>query len=446
MNQKGRHVLFTVITALLCSPLPKPGEAQTLDADRTQISRSLTLSQAVQVGLRENLTVRAARSDVKAAGAAARIAQSQRLPQLSTTTYLTYGDFSNIFNTAPNVSPVNNILVPSQGYADQNLMFSLPFYTSGRLENQARAASERERAAVLDVGGMQTEITLRIKETYYRVLLAAENIRTAQARVDAAAELVKTTQALFTAGKGLESSVLRVKAEQADAQRLLTTARNEQAKSLLDLKVVLGVRLDSDISLTDTLAFIPPSGDLAAQIADAARLRPELLAAQARASAAGYQIGAVRGSQGPQVYGMAMADALTSRPSGTREGYSVGLVISLPLLDGGQRRAETMQARAQKERAQAEEQDLELRVANEVQQAWLDVQTAAENYHTAQMALQAAQSAYDVTALRVQNQKGILLEQLDALAALTQARGNVAQSLYDHSLAVARLQRAVGRP
>ncbi len=126
---------------------------------------------------------------------------------------------------------------------------------------------------------------------------------------------------------------------------------------------------------------------------------------------------------------MAMADGFTSHPQGTREGYTVGVVLSLPLMDGGQRRAETAQARARQERAEAEARDLELRVAVEVQQAWLDVQTAAENYRTAQAALQAAQAAYDVTALRVQNQKGLLVEQLDALAALTQARGNVAQAL-----------------
>jgi outer membrane protein len=436
---------LAALIVLICSALSKPAGAQTLGADRPQIEGTLTLVQAVQTGLRENLMVRAARADVRAAGAATRIARSQRLPQLSATTYLTYGDFSNIFNTAPNVTPMNNIAVPSQGYADQNLTFTIPFYTSGRLENQVRAASERERAAVSDVGGVQAELALRIKDAYYRALLAAENAKVAQARVDAAAELVKTTQALFTAGKGLESSVLRVEAEQADAQRLLTTARNAQAKAFLDLKAAMGVRLDSDIRLADALAFTPPIGDLTAQLADAARLRPELMAARARVSAADHQASAVRGSQGPQVYGMAMADGLTSRPLGTRAGYSVGLVISLPLLDGGQRRAETVQARAQEERAQAEERDLELRIANEVQQAWLDVQTAAENYHTAQVALQAAQSAYDVTALRVQNQKGILVEQLDALAALTQARGSAAQSLYDHSLAAARLQRAVGR-
>ena len=420
--------------------------AEMLGADRPRLGGALTLVQAVGIGLRENLMLRAAQADVRAAAAATRIVRSQRMPQLSATTYLTYGDFSNIFSTAPNVTPGNSLLVPAQGYADQNLMFTVPVYTSGRLEHQNRAASDRERAVAEDAGGVQTETALRIKEPYYRALLAAETVKAAQARVEAAGELIKTTQALFAAGKGLESSVRRVEAEQADAQRLLTTARNGRAKALLDLKAAMGVRLESDITPADALVFMPPVGALAAQLRDAGRLRPELRSARARLAAAGHQTSAIRSSQGPQVYGMAMADGLTSHPNGTREGYSVGLVISLPLLDGGQRQAETAQARAQEERAQAEARDLELRVANEVQQSWLDVQTAAENYRTAQTALVAAQSAYEVTALRVQNQKGILVEQLDALAALTQARSNVAQALYDHSLAAARLQRAVGRP
>jgi outer membrane protein len=431
--------------ALLCFAATQRVGAQALGADRPQIQGALTLTQALQTGLRENLMVQAAQVDVQAAAAATRIARSQQRPQLSTTTYLTYGDFGNIFSTAPNVTPENSLLVPAQAYADQNLTFMTPLYTSGRLEYQSRAASERERAAVSDVTGVRAETTLRIEEAYYRALLAAENIKAAQARVDAAAELVKTTQALFAAGKGLEASVRRVEAEQADARRLLATARNLRAKALLDLKAAMGVRLESEITPTDSLSFHAPVGDLTTQLTDAARLRPELRSARARLTAAGYQTRAVRGSQGLQVYGMAMADGLVSRPLGNREGYTVGLVLSLPLLDGGQRQAETAQARAQAERAQAEKRDLELRIANEVQQAWLDVQTAAENYATAQTALQAAQSSYDVTVVRVQNQKGLLLEQLDALTALTQARTNVAQALHDHALASARLRRAAGR-
>lgn len=425
---------------------PVGGKTQTLGADRPEIKGPLALEQAVQTGLRENLMVRAAQADVRAAVAETRVARSQTRPQVSANTYLSFGDSSNILYTAGNVMPQNYLNVPSQGFADQNLTLMVPIYSSGRLENSVKAASQRERAVTADAGGVQAETALRIKDAYYRALLAVETVKTAQTRVDASAELVKTTQALFTAGKGLEASVRRVEAEQADARRALTTARNTEAKALLDLKAAMGVRLDSDISLSDALTFTPPTGDLAAQLADATKTRPELQAVHARTTAAETQTRSVRGSQGPQVYGMAMADGFTSHLQGTREGYTVGVVLSLPLLDGGQRRAETAQARARQERAEAEARDLELRVAVEVQQAWLDVQTAAENYRTAQTALQAAQSAYEVTALRVQNQKGLLVEQLDALASLTQARGNVAQALYDHSLAAARLQRAVGRP
>ena len=419
-------------------PLPALG------AGRQEQNGPLTLSQAIAFGLRENLLLRAARADVRAAAEDTRIARSQTCPQISANTYLAFGDANNILYTAGTVTPPNYLNVPSQGFADQNVTLMAPLYTGGRLESGLRAARSRERGAAFDAQGVQAETALRITDAYYRVLLGAENVRAAQARVTASMALVQNAQALFAAGKGLQSSVLRVQAEQADAQRVLTTARNTQAKSLLDLKAAMGARLDSDITLTDTLAFMPPVGDLAAQLRDAARLRPELQSARARLNAAQSQTGATRGAQGPQVYGMAMADGSLSHPQRTREGYTVGVVVSLPLLDGGQRRAETAQARARQERAEADAQDMELRVGVEVRQAWLDAQTAAENYRTALSAVQSAQSAYEVTSLRVQNQKGLLVEQLDALAALTQARGNVAQALYDHALAIARLQRAAG--
>lgn len=456
-----RVVAWTVLNVALAF-VPTTVQAQTADraaenapaststlalgADRPQQNGPLTLAQAIQIGLRENLMIRAANADVRAAGEDTRIARSQTRPQLSANTYLSFGDSNNILYTAGNVMPANYLSVPSQGFADQNLTLMAPIYTSGRLQEGVKAALQRERAVILDAGGVRAEIALRITDAYYRALLGLENVKSAQARVEASLDLVQTTQALFDAGKGLESSVRRVQAEQADAQRVLTTARNTQAKALLDLKAAMGVRLDSDVTLRDALTFTVPTGDLAAQLADAARLRPELLAVRSRALAAQSQTRSVRGSQGPQVYGMAMADGFTSHPQGTREGYTVGVVFSLPLIDGGQRRAESAQARARQDRANAEASDMELRVGVEVQEAWLDVQTAAENYHTAQSALVSAQSAYDVTALRVQNQKGLLVEQLDALATLTQARGNVAQALYDHRIADARLARAVGRP
>jgi outer membrane protein TolC len=86
----------------------------------------------------------------------------------------------------------------------------------------------------------------------------------------------------------------------------------------------------------------------------------------------------------------------------------------------------------------------DLAVERDVRQAWLDVQSAQANAVSAEASVKAAQSAYDVTALRVSAGKSIVIEQLDALEALVRAKSDLAQSTFDQVLAVAKLNRATG--
>jgi outer membrane protein len=403
----------------------------------------ISLQMAIGIGLRESPAVRAALADARAAAAEKQAARSMTLPQLSANTYLTYGDSSSIFATSPGVSPANYLAVQPHGFADQNVMLMAPIYTGGRLRNLVRGASAKEGAATADSLTAQAETALQIKLAYYRTLLAGEIVKSAQSRLDAAAALLETMRARVEAGKEIEAAAQRVQAEQADAQRAVASARNDQAKALLDLKAAMGVDLGKEISPSEALAFHAPSGDLPAALKQATNNRPELHAARLRLAAAAAQTGAARGSQQPQLYGTAMADGFGGHDL-SGGSYTVGVTVSVALIDAGQRRAEIAGARAMQERAEAEARSVELAVSKEVRQAWLDVETAAANYSTAQEALASAQAAYDVTTLRVQNQKAILVEQLDALAALTQARTNLAAALFDNSVALARLQRAEG--
>ncbi len=439
-----------VLNRLLCVLpavfLARGAEAQQpLPIERPSIGGPLSLEEAVQTGLRESLLLRAAEADVRVAAAETRAARSMTRSQVSATTYLTHGDSANVVGSSPGVTPANLFVVPSRPFADQNLTLMVPLYTGGRLNSLVRAAHEREGAAMSGVAEVEAQTALRIREAYLRALLAGELAKAAKARLDADNALLDTTRAQVDAGKGIEASVRRVEAESADAQRSLTTARNDEAKSLLDLKAAMGVRLDSPVTLSETLTFNAPSGDMQSALKQAAANRPELKANLSRIAAAAAQKSSARSALEPQIYGAAMADGSVSS-SRTSGGYTLGITISIPLFDGGQRRAEVERARAMHYRAEAEAREAELRVTKEVQQAWLDVETAAQNYRTGQVALQAAQSAYEVIALRVQNQKAILVEQLDALATLTQARANAGVVLYEHAIAIARLRRAIGKP
>jgi outer membrane protein len=407
--------------------------------------QQLTMQDAVAFGLKNSPTLHATQAEIAVARAETGVARSRTLPQLSANGFASKGNMPNILQSAMGVEPQALILAPDRRFSDVNLTLMAPLFTSGYLPGLVAAARARERATIADVSGMRAEVALRIREFYTRALYGVELVKAQEARVAAAKVMVANASAQFEAGKGIEAAVRRSEAELAEAQRDLTMAENDRRKMLLDLLAEMGASMETPVTLTENLTFLPPDRKLQESLSAADKTRGELLAARLRARAAEKQISSAKGALGPQIYGFAMGDTFAPRDAmGKRSGYTVGVTLSLAITDGGMRSSEVAAARAMRDKAQADVDRWELQVEKEVRQAWLDIETAAQTYQTAQAALTASQAAFDVMVLRVESGKSILVEQLDALAALTRARANVAQALYDHQLAVARLSRAVG--
>jgi outer membrane protein TolC len=139
-----------------------------------------------------------------------------------------------------------------------------------------------------------------------------------------------------------------------------------------------------------------------------------------------------------------MADFMQTRGRDFLGGTTFGVVASLPILDGGLRRSQVRAAEAERERLAQEAARLTLQVQQEVTNAWLALQAAAQNVHTAEAGLRSAQEDYRVTQIRYEAGKGINLEVLDAITARTRAETNRAQALYEYGVAQDQLQRAVG--
>jgi len=144
---------------------------------------------------------------------------------------------------------------------------------------------------------------------------------------------------------------------------------------------------------------------------------------------------------------MAMADYM----SGTGDmgqgtgGYLAGIVIGLPVLDGGRRKAVVGEAQAMQEKALVEVERLKLQIVSEVDTALREFQTALQNVQTAKDALRAAEEDERVAKVRYEAGRSVLVEYLDALAALVRAQVNYAQALYELFFAHDKLQRAMGK-
>jgi outer membrane protein TolC len=180
-------------------------------------------------------------------------------------------------------------------------------------------------------------------------------------------------------------------------------------------------------------------------LALAEKQRPELIAARRRVEAVASSITAAKSAFKPRLSLMAMADSMKARDAERFTGATFGIVIGLPLLDGGMRKATVSEATAQQRKSLADYEKVALQVIRDVEIAWLALQAAERNVKTAEIAIAAAEEDYRVVQLRYESGRGVNVEVLDTLTALTRARTNHAQALFDDSVAKDQLLRAMGQ-
>ncbi|MCS6861021.1 MAG: TolC family protein [Abditibacteriales bacterium] len=419
---------------------------------RPVINRALSLQDAIAIALKESPVLRGAEEEVDMAIAQVSMAKAAARPTLSTTTFLTAGSLGSILSTPSPVMPQSLFAVPGGNFNGLNVTWMYPLATGGRLKALRRQAQAAQQAAAADLAAVRRDVVLEVKTAYRQVLLAQAMRRVAEQRQQATEERLRIDRVAFAEGRIPKLYVLRDEAEHADANQMLTNAQRDVDIALVLLKTVMGISPDSQITLSDSLDDAPPvvhgtqqPVTLETLLAIAERQRPELVAARQRVEAARQNIAVTRSTYQPQLSLMAMADSMKAKGMERLTGASLGIIIGLPILDGGMRRAQVREATAQTRKAQADYEKVALQVLREVQTAWLALRAAEQNIKTAEAAIAAAEEDYRVVQMRYESGRGVNVEVLDTLAALTRARTNRAQALFDYHVARDRLLWAVGQ-
>jgi outer membrane protein TolC len=451
------------------SPVTAPPALERLLAGRPVVNQALTVDQAVAIALRESPVVRGAVEEVEAAVGRLEAARAEQRPWVSANTFVSGGNNMNIVAGPPVSQPQMIMGLPDGLFFDGNVMAMYPLYTSGRLKALVRQAAALRDATRADLETQRQEVALMTRAAYREVLARRALIEVWRTRLREDEERLRVDRLKLREGQIPILNVLRDEAEVAATRQELTNAERDLDLSLLQLQTVMGVSPASRIEVPGTLEYQPsadliarlsalvpqsptvqkapdaqPSmlpADLAALLRLAERRRPELQAAGRRIRAALAETAAIRGAYGPQVNLFGMGDVLSEDP---HLGVTVGAVASLPLYNGGQRRARLRTVEAERRVQEQEQQRIALQVAQEVTSALLNLRAAEQNIRTAQAALASAREDYRVQLLRYEAGRSVLVEVLDAQAALVRAESNVVQALFQYNLARDRLLRAVG--
>jgi len=416
------------------------------EEQRPVLRGPLSLDEAVNTALRLNPLVRGQSAEVEAARARLRQVIAETRLSGSTTSFLTTGDGANMVVAPASIMPMDMEMMGPRTTFNQNLSVRFPLYTGGRLKMGVRAERATLRSKEADKETVRQQTILETRVAYRRVVWNREVVDIYRAEVEAAQERLRVDRAMYEVGKVPLVNVLRNEAYLAEAQQKLANAQRDLDIALTDLKTVIGVDQKSDFQLVDKLAPSPMAADEDSLLARAFLSRPELRATAQRVAAAESAVRVAAAAFKPQVDAIGMADWFRQRGADAEAGVTIGIVAGLPVFDGGYRRAKVEEARSELKKVQEEHEQIKLMVAQQVRIAVLQLQTATQNIATAQTALKAAEEDYRLAQLRYASGKGINLEPLDALAALTRARTNLAQAIFEQNVAVDTLERVVGIP
>jgi outer membrane protein len=411
----------------------------------------LSLEEAVAFALQTQPQIQARLSDYLAAAHRVDQAFAPLLPQL-TASWTVARTQSAVQSSALRLGPGSAIVsgtprtVTTIRDPEENtravVSLSQVIFDFGKTFASTDAARRLAEQAQEDVELQRQLITLTVKESFININFARRLIRVQEQAVERADLNLRSARGFFEVGTRPKSDVARAEVDVANARVDLIRARNAERLARVALNTAMGIAADAPTDVQDNLVYEAMTIDRGQLLGQALSQRPEYKQARLRVSEAEARMRRAFRDFFPDVtangfYGGARSDL--------NEIWEVGVALSWTIFDGGNRIARFRETKANVDAAQARVRSAELDISREVEQAQLNVSEAQERIGAAQTAVASAQENFRLAQGRFDAGVGTILELTDAQLFLTQAQNTEAQALADYRIAVARLERAIGR-
>lgn len=453
MPATDRLAVLVGLAALLVAVTPV--SAQVLP----RVDGPLTIEDAVDLAVRHSLRLKAAGADARTMESMRREATAPFWPQLSANGYLVDQRMSpNVYTSAGNTMARNYQVFNADQSRDANVTLMYPLFSGGRDYYTYRAATRRSEAGREMLRATEVDVAMQARLDYVAAVREAQNLGVTQVLQRDITERLRVTRETYDAGRVPRYYVLRDEAELANTEQMVAMAESRAEQALVALKTTLGVDLASSLTVADRLDVVPVMISVEKAIRTASEAQPEIRSAIKQREAAEAEVRAAYGNYFPQVslsymydWGWMKNRAWESQAEGLRmrgeaaEGYSAGIVVTLPVFDGFMRENALRTAKSRVDRAVQAEALTRQQIARDVTQAALMLTAAEKAIEASRKGVEQAEEETRVIRERFESGRGIQLEVLDAQVALTRARFNAVAATSEYHTALAMWLRAGGR-
>jgi outer membrane protein len=428
-------------------PLAPPTGIRPFATPQEIVGRELGLEEAVNIGLENAPLIVARIGDYIAAQQRVNQALAPMLPQLSANG--SYGRLRQL-SPASGASATNDF-----GSIDATL--SQLLWDFGRTWAAKDVAKYNAEALKEVLEAQKLDIAQLVKTQYFTLLLSKRLVNVNLAALDRAEVNLRSAQGFFQVGTQPKSFVTRAEVDVANARVNVIRAQNAVNLARVALNTAMGIAINSPTEVRDLLTYQEFPTDREQLVSEALRNRPEYRQVKAQFDAAEAAVRQTFRDFFPNLfasgtYGIAGVSGGPAFNQRTTYGFvdygnqwNVGLTLNWSIFDGGNRIARYKEAKANVEAFQARVRDTELQIWQNVEQSYLNLSESEERIGAAGKAVESAGENYQLARGRFDAGVANIIELTDAQLALTQAQSDQAQALADYRIAIARLERALGR-
>ena len=316
----------------------------------------------------------------------------------------------------------------------------------GRTKNLYTAANLSAQAQAETARATREQIVFIVDQAFYDALSSDVLVKVAQQTVQARQVVADQIQALENAKLRSALDLSFANVNLAQAQLLLVNANNNRGLAYAILSEALGLPNEKSFELADSPPAQPPVQDIDAIIQQALDNRPDLKALELQQSAAQHFATAEARLQLPDVNALG-ATGLTPVASsrlGTNGYGAVGVNVHVPVFNGFLFSARATEAKLRAQAAQESVRDLKDRVARDVRQAWLNVNSAFERENVAAKLLEQATLSFNLAQARYRLGLGSIVELSQAQLQQTEAEIGTVTAKYQYEFSLSALSYQLG--
>jgi outer membrane protein len=424
MNKKA--IIF--LTALMGIFLSRIASAEVWD-----------LRDCLDIGLKQNPTIRAALKGIEGARARVKQNQSAYYPVLFGETDYNRVSSQSSVSSSPSLNP---------GITDQTTYYfglSQNIYDFGRREYKIEGSKEDIKTYQWTLRDTWLSVIDAIRQAYYGVLLAQRIVKVRQGDLEQTQEHFKQAQGFYQVGLKAKIDVTQAEVTVITAQKALLQAQSNVQLAWVTLAAAMGLDQPIRYPLKDDLEVGFVDWKLEDLQKEALEKDPILNRFRVATRLLEVQEQELKREFLPALTGTAKYGWNTGTYYSNDQTWNVGLQLNIPLFSGFYKRSRLEEIRATLSQARANEETQKLSVISNLQNQYLNQVLAEKQIDVSREALRSAKENLDLAEGRYKAGVGSKLDVTDALTSFFQAETDYNQALYNYITSRYKVERAVGR-